>query len=234
MVGSTVLKLYRKGLQQSGKDLSQVRKLIAMAAQLVSHLDNKDFEGSIYSGVKGDLAKKVKETLEGAKLGDKQLEIELNLVRPSWLGVLVARAMLQTRRLGAEDKTLVQLPERLDDLLWVLGNDRRGQLVLQCWAHRLLGLQKAYVILRRYWAEVTSPGQQFVHFQNLKTLKEKKSSQDYLKVEDVTVKLTEVKRSTDLLRKYASGETSWQEEGQEDEAGALPALFFRMKLVDTF
>ena len=71
-------------------------------------------------------------------------------------------------------------------------------------------------------------------FQNLKTLKEKKSSQDYLKVEDVTVKLTEVKRSTDLLRKYASGETSWQEEGQEDEAGALPALFFRMKLVDTF
>ena len=119
MVGSTVLKLYRKGLQQSGKDLSQVRKLIAMAAQLVSHLDSKDFKGSIYSGVKGDLAKKVKETLEGAKLGDKQLEIELNLVRPSWLGVLVARAMLQTRRLGAEDKTLVQLPERLDDLLWV-------------------------------------------------------------------------------------------------------------------
>ena len=103
--------LYRKGLQRPGKDLSQVRKLIAMAAQLVSHLDSKDFKGSIYSGDKLDLAKKVKETLEQAKLGDKvyfslkstfvmfspsALEIELNLLRPSWLGVLVARAMLQT------------------------------------------------------------------------------------------------------------------------------------------
>ena len=63
--------LYRKGLQRPGKDLSQVRKLIAMAAQLVSHLDSKDFKGSIYSGDKLDLAKKVKETLEQAKLGDK-------------------------------------------------------------------------------------------------------------------------------------------------------------------
>ena len=38
------------------------------SAQLVSHLDSKDFKGSIYIGDKLDLAKKVKETLEQTKL----------------------------------------------------------------------------------------------------------------------------------------------------------------------
>ena len=69
----------------------------------MSHLDSKDFKGSIYSGDKLDLAKKVKETLEQAKLGDKvYFSLKSTFVMfspftfPSWLGVLVARAMLQT------------------------------------------------------------------------------------------------------------------------------------------
>ena len=83
------------------------------SAQLVSHLESKDFKGSIYSGDKLDLAKKVKETLEQAKLGNKvYFSLKSTFVMfspftfPSWLGVLVARTGLGQGQDRAADQLL--------------------------------------------------------------------------------------------------------------------------------
>ena len=231
--GASLLNLFRKGLVTPGRsrNLQEVRNLVAMVALLLSHLDSEDNCASLYRGSKLQLATQLATIIQEASLDSKGVFLELSLVQPPWLAVLTSRELLKRSCPSLKSILLdyinpaLQLPE-------LNATSKPLVIVMDIWAQRLLGVQKAGAIFRRNWTFMEEPERAFSAFTMLHKLEEEVNREmRSLKIEEVSVKMAHVTGSVNKLSEFANAKEQFTE---DVEVGALRALLFKMKLPDVF
>ena len=86
----SLLSCYKSLLPQEHWALPNLRKLLGLAALLVSYLDLCDNYGALFWGDKRSLAILVAEVFESLYLPAERVYIELSLIQPSWFSVMVS------------------------------------------------------------------------------------------------------------------------------------------------
>ena len=86
----SLLSCYRSLLLREHWALPLLRKLLGLAALLVSYLDLSDNYGALYWGDKRSLAILVAEVFDSLHLPAERVYIELGLIQPSWFSVMVS------------------------------------------------------------------------------------------------------------------------------------------------
>ena len=86
----SLLSCYRCLLPHEHWALPHLRKLLGLAALLVSYLDLSDNYGALYWGDKRSLAILVAEVFDSLHLPAERVYIELSLIQPSWFSVMVS------------------------------------------------------------------------------------------------------------------------------------------------
>ena len=230
--GSSLLILFQKGLLATGRsrDLDEVRHLVAMVALLLSHLDSEDNCASLYRGSKLQLATQLATIIQETKLDAKSVFLELSLLQPSWLAVLVSRELLRKSCPALKSISLDYISPTLQ-LPQLNIASKPMVVVMEIWAHRLLGVQKAGAIFRRNWT-FQRKEKDFSAFTMLRKLEEDVCKEmKILKIEEVSIKMSHVTSSVNKLSEFANGKEQFAE---DVEVGALRALLFKMHLPDMF
>ena len=230
---ASLLTLFQKGLMATGRsrDLDEVRHLVAMVALLLSHLDSEDNCASLYRGSKLQLATQLATIIQEANLDAKSVFRELSLLQPPWLAVLVSRELLRRSCPAIKSISLDYISPTLQlPLLNVASNSL--VVVMEIWAQRLLGVQKAGAIFRRNWT-FQRKEKDFSAFTMLRKLEEQEMCREMksLKIEEVSIKMSHVTSSVNKLSEFANGKEQF---GEDVEVGALRALLFKMHLPDMF
>ena len=86
----SLLSCYQSLLPHEHWALPLLRKLLGLAALLVSYLDLSDNYGALYWGDKRSLAILVAEVFNSLHLPAETVYIELSLIQPSWFSVMVS------------------------------------------------------------------------------------------------------------------------------------------------
>ena len=133
----TVLCLYKQFLKLD-HDLTEVRKLLGIFAFCLSHLDLRDEFGSLFGGLKRNLAKMIADIYIEACLPATSLYTELSLLSPSWLSVLVShRLMTRTSRQFDKVTDVSSLHSKFSSLSQ--SEDVSLLLVIDNFTHKLIG-----------------------------------------------------------------------------------------------
>ena len=161
-------------------------------------------------------------------LDAKSVFCELSLLQPPWLAVLVSRELL--RRNCPALKSLDYISPTLQ--LSQLKVAKSLIIVMEIWAQRLLGVQKAGAIFRRNWT-FQRKVKDFSAFTMLRKLEEDQVCREVksLKIEEVSIKMSHVTSSVNKLSEFANGKEQF---GEDVEVGAMRALLFKMHLPDMF
>jgi len=226
----TVLQLYSLCFGQAQEQmLPTMRKLVAMSALLVSHLDSMDDFIGIYTGDKVTLAKNVGEVLQAAQnLSAEHLYMELSMLQPNWLSLLVSRHIISQEKVDIGESLAGLEKLKLEE------KDKTFTMTVDNWSHRLCGFQQAHAIFRANWHYVRSSDTQFKDFKHMSRLEERGVNvhNKMVKLEDVGVRLSKVVESVNTFRDSANNNS-----GHEEKSGGmsvLSALFFQMTFVDNF
>ena len=230
--GASLLSLFQIGLMATGRsrDLDEVRHLVAMVALLLSHLDSEDNCASLYRGSKLQLATQLATIIQEAELDAKSVFLELSLLQPPWLAVLVSRELLRRSCPTFKSISLDYISPTLQ-LPQLNVSSKPLVVVMEIWAQRLLGVQKAGAIFRRNWT-FQRKEKDFSAFTMLRKLEEQVCrDMKTLRIEEVSIKMSHVTSSVNKLSEFANGKEQFAE---DDEVGALKALLFKMHLPDMF
>jgi len=229
---TSLLTLFQNGLMATGRirDQDEVRHLVAMVALLLSHLDSEDNCASLYRGSKLQLAAQLATIIQEANLDEKSVFCELSLLQPPWLAVLVSRELLRRSCPALKSICLDYISPTLQ--LSQLNVAKSLVIVMEIWAQRLLGVQKAGAIFRRNWT-FQRKVKDFSAFTMLRKLDEDQVYREVksLKIEEVSIKMSHVTSSVNKLSEFANGKEQF---GEDVEVGALRALLFKMHLPDMF
>ena len=236
-IEKSVLRLYKASLKTSevsqdtcearldnSSRLSSARDLVAMCALLLSHMDDTDGQSFITDsnskkvGLAGQLAK----ALASSELSSRGLYIEVSLVQPPWLSALLSQRLLSSLYDLAPGQSL-------QSSLQSTAVTERQQYLMEVACHKLCAYQQAHNIFRAYWHFLRQPGKAFKTFKHMIKLEEgdPKASNKVIKYEAVAVKVSTVVENVNTIKRLSTDKG-------EDLTGAISALLFNMKLVDSF
>ena len=236
-VSKTVLRIYKRYLQLD-HNLADVRKLVAMCAMLVSHLDFMENYGALFWGEKRSLAILVSEVYEEAQLSAESLYFELSMVQPNWFSVMVSHSLMTKYSKYYEKVTgLFELRSRFSGLS--ISCDIPLIMVIDNYAHRLCSFQQIHSIFRANWHYSKNTDSEFQTYKYLNKLEDTgiKTVDKIIKFEDILFRLASTTDSISILTDFANNKIKFLDEdckGDFDDIGALRAMFFNMTAVDNF
>ena len=243
----TVLSLYKQFLKVD-HELTEVRKLVAIFANCLSHLDLSDDYGSLYGGYKRSLANMICSVYTETVLPATRLYCELSLLSPSWLSVLVShRLMTRASRQFEKVTDVSSLKSKFASLSQ--SQDVSLLLVIDNFTHKLIGkecqtvpninvihsgYQQVHSIFRAYWHYYKNANSDFSTFKQLSRLEDTGNKEKVVKFGNILFHLTSLTQTVALLTEFANSKLSFHSararESSEglDEIGALRALLFAM------
>ena len=236
-ISKTVLKLYKRYLIIE-HSLADIRKILAMCAMLISHLDFMENYGALFWGEKRSFAILVSEVYEEAHLTAEELYFELSLVQPNWFSVMVSHSLMTKFSKYYEKVTgLFELRSRFSGLS--ISCDIPLIMAIDNYAHRLCSFQQIHSIFRANWHYSKSAESEFQSYKYLNNLEDTgiKTVDKIIKFEDILFRLASTTDSISILTDFANNKVSFLDEdckGDFDDIGALRAMFFNMQAADDF
>jgi len=236
-ISKTILRIYKRYLQIE-HNLADIRKLIAMCAMLISHLDFMENYGALFWGEKRSFAVLVSEVYEEVHLTAEEMYYELSMLQPNWFSVMVSHSLMTKFSKYYEKVTgFFELRSRFSGLS--ISCDIPLIMVIDNYAHRLCSFQQIHSIFRANWHYSKNPDTEFQTYKYLNKLEETgvKTVDKIIKFEDVLFRLTSATDSISILTDFANNKIKFLDEdckGDFDDIGALRALFFNMPAADDF
>ena len=149
-IPATVIGLYR-GLLASPRLLGPARRLLAASCHLAAHQDARVRQAAAYTGAKAAVARAVAGAL--AHLPAEELELELALLQPPWLGWLASRVLVE-RREGVKVDSLTSLMGNLalDKVKEDTEEARRLEVARSSLAYRLVSCRHLHTLHSLAWS----------------------------------------------------------------------------------